>query len=205
MAEIVDQENTSGTTGIGFGDYGNGRDYLIQGFIPTLNNVTAVSFYITSKPVSGNVGYAVWIDNADTNSNPTGSVATGIGGFTEITNANLTANALTKYTLASSVNLTIGNRYCICVAPWNTSTHSWEAAYVDWRSSTSNPYANGRRVHGNTAYNSFGAPDSGNADIQFRTYGNDSAIKNVNGLAKASVKNSNSLVIASVKSIKGLA
>lgn len=143
---------------------------MCMGFIPTINNITAVSFWIVSKPGAG-LGYAVWIDDADTNFFPLGAVFTGIGGYTEIPTGTLVTGALTKYTLASPVNLTIGNRYVLCFAPVNTTTHAWAASYNDWISSISNPYANGRRVHLNGSFASPSAPDSGNSDIQFETYG----------------------------------
>jgi hypothetical protein len=113
----------------------------------------------------------VWIDNADSSSHPTGTVGVGIGGETEILNADLVTGALTRYTLTTSVSLTIGNRYVICIAPWNTTTHAFSADYQDFTSSTSNPYANGRRAHGDTAYTSWTDIDSGNADLQFQTWG----------------------------------
>lgn len=184
MAEVIDQENISGTIGIGFGDTGNGRDYMCQGFIPTLDNITAVSFQLNS---TGSKGMKVWIDNADASYFPTGAVGVGIGGATEIPNGSLTTS-LTKYTLASSVTLVPGNRYVICSAPWNTSTHVWEADYRDVKSSVSNPYANGRRVHADAAYTSFGAPDSGNADILFRTYGESTTTLTKTITAKARIK-----------------
>lgn len=176
MAEVLDQTNTTGATGIGFGDISNGRDYMCQGFIPTLNNITAVSFHIVTKNGNGvNTDYKVWIDNADTDYFPTGSVGVGIGGETEIANATLVTGALTKYTLTSSVNLTIGNRYVMCYAPWDNSVHAWRQSYNDWISSTANPYSNGRRVHLDGSFANPVAPDSGNADIVFETYGDDGA------------------------------
>ena len=176
MAEIIDQQNTSGALGVGFGDTGTGKDYMCQGFIPTLDNVTAVSFWIASKSSDANIGYAVWIDAADASYFPTGTVFVGVGGFTEITNAELTTGSLVKYTLTTpATGLTPGNRYVICFAPYNTTTNAWAAEYIDWRASVSNPYANGRRVHGDAAFSNWIAPDSGNADIQFQTYGNEPA------------------------------
>lgn len=177
MAEIVDQENTSGAVGIGWGDVGSGRDYLAQGFIPTLDNITAISFWINSKSGTGTQGYLLWIDNANANSEPTGTVFVGIGGVTEITNAELTTGSLVKYTLATPVTgLTPGNRYCFVLAPYNTTTNAYSADYQDFTSSVSNPYANGRRTHGDTAYTTWSAPDSGNADLQFRVYGNEAVV-----------------------------
>lgn len=173
MALVLDQENTSGAIGIGFGDIGSGRDFLFQGFIPGTGktNVAAISFYLNGKG-GANEGYRVWIDAANANSEPLNGIG-GLGGDTQIANATLVTGALTQYTLSAPVVVTPGTRYVICAAPWNTSTNVHSGNYQDWRSSVSNPYASGRRVHGNTAYNSFGAPDSGNADIQFRTYFDD--------------------------------
>lgn len=177
FADTIDQSNHTGITGIGFGDTGNGRDYMCQGFYPaTYNQVTAIGFYVNSKDGNSNIGYAMWIDNADTNSNPTGAVATGIGGFTEISNATLNTSGLTKYTLTSPVNVTIGNKYTACFAPWNTSTHVWASSYHDWVSSTANPYApagftGAKRVHLNGSFANPTAPDLGNDDIIFDEYG----------------------------------
>lgn len=171
--EVTDQENTSGSTAIGFGDTGNGRDYAAQGFIPTKNTITAISFWVNSKSGTSTQGIKVWIDNADSNFYPTGSAGVGIGGQTEILNANITTGSLVKYTLSSTVSVTPGNRYVLCIAPWNTTTHAWSQYYADFTSSISNPYANGRRVHGDGAFTNWSAPDSGNADFQFRVYGYD--------------------------------
>jgi hypothetical protein len=180
MADILDQSNYTGATGIGFGDTGNGRDYMVQGFCPTASNITAVSFKINSKDGSASIGYAVWIDNADTSSNPTGTVAVGIGGFTEIVNSALVVGTLTKYSLSSQVALTPGNRYVMCFAPWDTSAHVWTASYNDWVSSTANPYAptgftGAKRVHLDGSFASPSAPDAGNDDILFETYYQSSA------------------------------
>lgn len=168
--EGLDKTNTSGTTDIGFGDVGSGRDYLGQGFITDVNTITAISFYLVSKSGNSDYGYRVWIDEVNSSSEPLNGIG-GIGGDTQITNANLTTGALTKYTLSSTVTVTSGTRYGIFLAPWNTNTNAHSGDYQDIRSSVSNPYADGRRVHGNTAYNSWSAPDSGNADILFETYG----------------------------------
>lgn len=172
MAEIIDQQNTSGTIGIGFGDSGSGRDYLFQTFIPTLDNITAVAFYLQGGKPGAGLGYKIWIDAANASHQPTGAVGVGIGGQTEIPSATLVQDALTKYTLTTPVTgLTPGNRYCMVAAPWNMSTHVWASAYVDWRSSTANPYANGKRGHADGAFTTFGFPDASNADIQFQIYG----------------------------------
>lgn len=209
MAHVVDQQNTSGTIGIGFGDVGNGRDYMAQGFIlgTGITNISAIAFYLNGKSGNSNQGYRVWIDNADASSHPTGSIG-GIGGDTLITNAQLTTGALTQYILSSPVTgLTPGNRYCFVVAPWNTSTNVYSSDYQDFRSSVSNPYANGRRTHGNTAYNSWGDPDSGNADLQFRTYYDDSlgasTIKKMSSVLQAQLKKIMGATEATVKKIMG--
>lgn len=171
-ADNLDQQQNTGAISAGFGDTGNGRDYRCQGFkMATYNQVTAVSFYLNGKDGSGDIGYKIWIDNADSSSNPTGSVGVGIGGETEITNASLVTGALTKYTLSSTVNVTIGNQYTVCSAPWNTTTHAWTSSYQDWTMSVSNPYANGRTVILDGSFANPTAPDSGNMDWQFEIYG----------------------------------
>jgi hypothetical protein len=177
MAEILDQSNASGTIDIGWGDVGSDRDFMCQGFIPTLNNVTAISFNIRGKSGDPNQGYLLWIDAANANSEPLGVKYVGVGGVTEITNAQLVTGATTKYTLTTpATGLTIGNQYCFVLAPWNTSTDVFSGDYQDFRCSVANPYANGRRNHGNTAYNAWNAPDSGNADLLFETYGNEPVV-----------------------------
>jgi hypothetical protein len=133
MAEVVDQQNTSGTIDIGFGDVGSGRDYAVQGFIPTLNNITAIEFHPRSKDGNANIGWLVWIDNADANSNPTGTVNVGIGGATEITNASVTTGADNKVTLSAPVTVTPGQRYCMVFVPYNTSTNAKVNSYHDFR------------------------------------------------------------------------
>lgn len=170
-ADSLDQNQATGAVGIGFGDSGSGRDYMCQGFkMATYNQITAVSFYPNSVG-GGNVGFAVWIDNADANSNPLGAVASGLGGFTEIPAASVVTGSLNKYILTSNVTVTIGNQYTLCIAPWNTVTHAWSSSYNDFISSTANPYANGRRIHLDGSFANPTAPDSGNDDIQFSIYG----------------------------------
>lgn len=170
--DVVDQSNYSGTIGVGFGDTGNGRDYMVMGFVPTLKNITKFGVWLHSKDGNANVGYRAWIDTADSGSAPQNGIG-GIGGSTEITNATLIINRLNQYTLSSPVTLTPGTRYVLAFAPWNTTTHAWVASYNDWRSSVSNPYASGRRVHLNSSYASPTAPDSGNNDLVFEEYGTD--------------------------------
>jgi len=166
----VDQKNYSGTLGVGWGDTGSSRDYMGQSFIPTLKSINAISFRLhAAKPATGH-GYKVWIDNADSNGYPTGGIG-GIGGATEISGDNMVIGSLTTFALASEVTLVPGQRYVVVFAPWNLSTHTWENNYFDWTSSISNPYASGRRVHGNGSYAGWNSPDSGNADIWFETYG----------------------------------
>lgn len=172
MSEVIDQQNTSGSIGVGWGDVGSGRDYMGQGFTPSANNVSSIAFYVKGKSGTSTQGYRAWIDTADANYYPTNGIG-GIGGNTLILNSALVTSGLTKYPLASVVPVTAGNRYVFVLAPWNTTTDAYSSYYADFESSVSNPYANGRRVHGNTAYNSWFGPDSGNADIQFRTYYDD--------------------------------
>jgi hypothetical protein len=171
MAQAIDQSNYVGSTGIGFGDTLNGRDYMSQAFIAAFDNIAAVSFYINGKDGNTNNGYAVWIDNANSSSFATGTVAVGIGGFTEIPNAALVVGALTKYQLASSVRLIPGQRYCIVFSPWDTSAHAHVASYNDWVSSTALPYSKGIRVHYDGSFLNPTTPDAGNDDILFETYG----------------------------------
>lgn len=184
FADAIDAgaTNHSGAIGIGFGDVGAGRDYMCQGFVMSdYNQITAVGFYVNSKDGDANIGYKVWIDNSDSTSQPTGSVGVGIGGATEITNATLNTSGLTKYTLTSTVDVTIGNKYVVCFAPWNTTTHVFASSYHDFVSSTGNPYApasfsGAKRKHGDTAYTTWTDPDAGNDDIIFDIYGQNSVL-----------------------------
>ena len=78
QSEVRDQFNATGATAIGFGDTGNSRDYMSQGFIPTMNTVSSISFETNGKSGSSNIGIAIWIDTADANSAPLGAVAAGV-------------------------------------------------------------------------------------------------------------------------------
>lgn len=51
----IDQQNTTGTTGIGFGDVGSGRDYLGQGFTAGFDSINAIAFYLVGKSGTGKV------------------------------------------------------------------------------------------------------------------------------------------------------
>lgn len=171
QSEVLAIRQATGATSIGFGDTLNGRDYMCQGFIATMSTVSSISFYVNSKDASTDIGYKVWIDNVDSNSNPQGAVGVGIGGATEITNANINTSGLTKYTLTTPVTLTVGNRYGMVFAPWNTTTHVWASSYHDWVSSIANPYSGGRRVHLDGSFANPAAPDAGADDILFEVYG----------------------------------
>lgn len=165
-AESEDQSNTTAGVGIGFGDTSNGRDYTCQGFIPTLDNITAVSIALNSV---GTQGLYIWIDTADSNSFPDNGVG-GIGGGTKIANGSL-STGLTKYTLDSSVNLTPSSQYVVCAAPWNIGSDIWASDYRDWDSSTANPYSSGKVTNLDGSYANPTNPDSGNADRHFKTWG----------------------------------
>jgi len=177
---IKDQENASGTIDIGWGDDNNGRDYMVQGFKPSsaVSNITHIAFHPRSKP-SGDIGYKIWIDEADSNSVPLNGVG-GIGGVTLLANADIVTGVTTKYALTTPVNLVAGNQYVICFAPWNLVTDTWANNYHDWRCSVANPYANGKRAHGNTAYTTWSAPDNGNADLLFETWGDEPSAAGTN-------------------------
>lgn len=176
VIDSVDQQNLSGTLGVGFGDTGASRDYLAMGFTPTYSDITAVGFNIGGKSGNSQEGYAVWIDNADASFFPTGSVFTGIGGFTKIFNSDIVTNTLSRYSLASTVILTPGQRYAVVVSPYNTTSNTWTPIYQNWLSSITNPYAAGRRVHANASFTGWNAPDSGTSDLVFQTYGSGRAL-----------------------------
>ena len=175
LADAIDSgaNNHSGATGVGYGDAGNGMDYMCQGFVMSqYTQITSVGFNISAKSGTLTTGQKVWIDTtADLNSVPLGTKGVGIGGGTEITNAQLVTGALTKYTLTTAVNVTIGSKYVLCMAPWNTSTHVWTADFENIISSTVNPYANGRLTQGDTAYTTWIAPNAGADDMVFDIYG----------------------------------
>lgn len=179
MAEVLDQSDTTGTIGIGFGDDGAGRKYMAMGFQPDLNNITSVSFYMKSKDADTNIGIKLWIDTADSNSNPANGVD-GVGGVTILGNGEIVTTGMTKYALDTAVSLTAGNQYCFVAVPWNTNTSAVANSYHDWQSSTSNPYTKGRRVHLDSDFANPSAPDGGNADLVFETYGNQGVILHTN-------------------------
>lgn len=171
VADVVYQSNYIGSTAIGFGDVGFGRDFMCQGFKVSKNiSINAISFRANSVG-GGNVGFAMWIDNADSLSAPLGAVATGIGGFTEITSGTVQTGIFAKYYLSQKVPVIAGNQYSVCFSSWNTSTHATSSSYNDWVSSISNPYPDGRRTSGDTAYTTWVASDAGNADMLFEIYG----------------------------------
>lgn len=175
----LDTLNNSGSTSVGFGDTGNNREYMCQGFIPDVDIITDVSFYLVSKSPDSNQGYLIWIDRANANSEPLGQAHVGIGGVTMIPNSSLVTGALTKYTLTTPVYVERGQQYCVCFAPWNTSTNSYSADYREFHSATNNPYANGRRVHLDGSFSNPTAPNSGNNDLRFEIYGIKRPFENV--------------------------
>lgn len=165
-ADTLDQSNSSGSTGIGFGE-SNNLKYSCQGFKPTSNQVTAVSFKLNSV---GSAGMKLWVDAAGTNSAPTGTLEVGLGSM-EIANNQL-STTLTKYTLPTPIFVTPNAQYTFCLAPWNTTTHTYSSNYRDLMSSTGNPYANGKVVNYVGSTSTWSNPDNGNADRIFEVYGN---------------------------------
>lgn len=163
MAEIVDQEYTAGTIGVGWGD--SVREACAQGFIPSLASLTAISFELNS---TGSTDVTVYVDTADSNSFPSNTYKSGALYSWTIANANL-STGLTKYSLPVEQTLTISSQYCFYLIPTSGGTYSSD--YRDLKSSTANPYASGKRAHYNPT--TWSNPDSGNADINFRTYGNE--------------------------------
>lgn len=168
-AFIIDQQNTEGARGSGFGDIGNGRDYIFQGFTPTKDNIAAIGFRINEKSIDPNQGYKVWIDEATEDFYPVNAVG-GIGGVTLISNSQLTVGELQKYNLTSPVSLIPDQKYVIAFAPWNTDTDTYSTDYRDFMISIDDPYSGGIMTRANTGYTDFNTPDSGDADLVFRTY-----------------------------------
>jgi hypothetical protein len=164
-ADNLDQSNYSGSVSIGFGNGGSIK-YSCQGFKPTYTHVTAVSFRLNSV---GSAGMLVWIDAANSNSFPTGTLEQGLGSL-EIPNSQL-STSLTKYTFATPISVTPNSQYVFCLAPWNTSTHSYTTGYRDLMSSVSNPYSNGRMSNYNSTTQLWNNNDSGNGDRIFEVYG----------------------------------
>lgn len=165
-ADGLDQSNSTGTQDVGFGN-GSTNKYACQGFKPTYNRVTAVSVYLTNN--IGTEDMLIWVDAADSNSYPTGTLEQGLGRM-EIPNSQL-AYALTKYTFSSPITVTPNNQYVFCVAPWDNSTHSYATRYRNFKSSTSNPYANGKVSTYSTSGSTWSNPDSGALDRVFEVYG----------------------------------
>lgn len=164
QADSVDQSQTSGSTNAGFGE-SSGLKYTCQGFKPTYDQVTAISFKINSV---GSKGMLLWIDSGTSNSFPTGILESGLGSM-EILNSQLVSNVLTKYTFPTPISVTPNSQYVFCLAPWNTTTHTYSSDYRDLKTSLSNPYANGKSaVYNGTSWSNH---DSGNADRVFETYG----------------------------------
>lgn len=168
----LDQENTSGALGIGFGENA-GVKYRSQSFIPTLNLLEQIAVHPNS---TGSKGLKFYIDNADSNGFPTGTLGVGLYSFV-VPNASLVA-ALTAYSLPVPLSVTPGNSYCYYMAPWDTAGDVYSDDYRDFRASVSNPYASGKMASYETAtgwYNN----DDGNADMVFQTYGSDVPLVNL--------------------------
>lgn len=173
MAEIIAAENSNGGIGVGFGDVGNGRQYMAQRFIlgAGVREITAVTFQVNGKDGNTDYGWRVWIAEADVNGYPVGTPGNGVGAATLITNAQIVTSTYTKYNLTPVKGLNPGARYCICFEPFDTTNLVHVSVYQDFDSSNVNPYSLGRRVHSED-FSSWNEPDSGNLDLKFRIWGN---------------------------------
>lgn len=173
MAEIQDQIQETGTNNAGFGEWAGVR-YRGMGFTPSIASLTAISF----DRNKGSKGIKIYLDEADTNSLPIHAVGSEIYSW-EVTNASITGN-YQKFTLPVEQNLTIGNRYCFYIAPWDTSTHAYADDYQDAVWKNSDVYAGGKPiVFANWSGSAWAVGDDGALDMYFSTWGNEAASTSV--------------------------
>lgn len=159
---ILDQQNLTGGVGAGFGE-ASGQVYKGQGFIPTATTLSAIAFQLRA---TGSQGMKVFIDNADANFFPTGTLGVGLYSFT-IANGSL-ATTLKTYNLPVALTIVPGNRYCFYLAPWNIGGNVYADDYRDMEVSVANPYANGKNINYSGSWVN---GDGGNQDLVFQTYG----------------------------------
>ena len=162
MAEIIDQQNTGGSSNAGFGEF-SGTRYRGQGFTPSLASFTALAFQLSG---TGSKDVKVYIDTADSNSIPTNSVGSEVYSWT-IANASLSAS-LAKYTAPAEQALTAGSQYCYYLAPFSSGSYSDDYRDAVW--TNSNSYSGGKPIVNSAG--TWSVSDSGNLDANFRTYGN---------------------------------
>jgi len=195
MAEIVDQSQLLGGTGAGFGEF-DGMRYRGQGFIPDIASLTAIEF----DRNKGSYGIKIFLYAADSDSIPTGGEIYSW----EVANGDITGN-FQKFTLPVEQTLTIGNRYCFYIAPWDTSAHEYHDDYQDADWKNANVYSDGKAIQ---YFGGWSVSDSGNLDMHFQTYGNEAAagptgVKTINDTVLSNIKSINDTLIANIKTING--
>lgn len=158
---MLDQFNDMGGVSIGFGQAA-GLKYASQGFIPTVSQITDVVFKLKDL---GTKDMRVWIDKADSNSFPLGSLEAGLG-FIDIPRANLIATA---HQFPIAIPVTPGKQYVMCMAPWDISKHAYADDYRNLDCSVANPYANGKMGHYQNGV--WSNNDAGKGDMVFEIYG----------------------------------
>lgn len=162
LIEFVDQVQNVGTHGVGFGQFAAVR-YRGQGFIPTYSFLSAIEF----QRNLGSQGIKVYIDTADVNSLPLHAVGSELYSFV-IPFSQLSAS-LTKYNLPVLLPVTPGVQYVFYLAPWNTTTNSYQDDYQDAWFQTADVYPRGKSPINTNG--TWAVSDTGNLDMNFKTYG----------------------------------
>src|SRR3989344_6017499 len=165
--EVADQEQSSGGTFAGFGEFDisgekEGVRYRGQGFTPELPILTAVEFNLKQ---AGFTDLRVFIDTAEEDSTPEHDINGAIFSFT-IPNSEL-KEGITKYNFPEDFNVTPGDKYVVYFAPYKNGEYCDDYRDMVW--SLGNPYNGGDGVV--NVNGRWSVSDWGDIDLQFKTYG----------------------------------
>ena len=125
--EAVDQQQNSTGANFGFGEFAIVR-YRGQVFTCGVTGLLTKIGFARDK---GSQGIKVYIDTVDGSNLPAHGVGSELYSFT-ITNANV-IDEYGEYAVPVPPTLTAGTKYCIYLAPWNTSSDVYADDYRDMR------------------------------------------------------------------------
>lgn len=143
MAQVIStQQTVNNNAGAGFGQWANVR-YRGQVFTATQSSISALLFYCQFDGGGSHIGFKVTIANVNQTTN---LPMTDIYSFTIAYNQ-YTQNKYNRFTLPAAVTgLSVGTKYCIYFAPWNTSTNAYADYYRDLKWSNSDADYAGKAI-----------------------------------------------------------
>lgn len=138
------QQTVKKNVSAGFGQFSSVR-YRGQVFTATQSRVDAILFYCQFDG-GGTVGFKVYFANVNQTTNlPTSDIYS----FT-IPASSYTQNKFNRFLLPTPItSLTVGQKYCVYFAPWNTITNTYQDYYRDLKWSSNDAHFSGKAIRNN--------------------------------------------------------